>query len=124
MKIPTQDYEQFDKSTETIDGRLKTLPRMAAHGAKTVREFLLQTMDYRTGPELLGQIRCPCLICDNESDVIASGQGELLAKYLNCPYEFVKFTIAEGAGGHCQTTGKQISFQRAFNWLDEVLGNV
>ena len=29
---------------------------------------------------------------------------------------------AEGAGGHCQTMGKQIFFQRAFNWLDELFG--
>jgi pimeloyl-ACP methyl ester carboxylesterase len=113
----------FNKMIETTDGQLKILPRMAAHGAKTVKEFMMHSMDYRISPELLAQISCPSLICDNETDVISTGQGELLARHLQCPYEFVRFTEAEGAGGHSQTTGKQIFFQRAFDWLDELFDN-
>jgi hypothetical protein len=37
------------------------------------------------------------------------------------PKELVRFTAAEGAGGHCECAARVLYHQRVFDWLDEVL---
>jgi pimeloyl-ACP methyl ester carboxylesterase len=111
----------FNQSLSSLEGRIKLLPRMAANGATTVREFFSQTMQFVITKEQLGQIRCPSLICDNEVDKISTGQGEQLFQLLSCPKQFIRFTREEGAGEHCQMLGRQIFLQRALDWLDETL---
>jgi hypothetical protein len=40
---------------------------------------------------------------------------------LKCPKEYVLFTASERAGEHCETGGREISFQKMFDWLDPIM---
>ncbi len=40
---------------------------------------------------------------------------------LQCPKAYHLFTVAEGADSHCQLDNLGLSYQVAFDWLDEVL---
>lgn len=94
--------------------------RMAAHGAKSMREYL-QTIKEYTLQGLVRQITCPTLIIDNENDIFAA-QARQLYEALECPKEYILFTEREGAGGHCEGLGQSLFFQRVYDWLDETLG--
>jgi len=95
-------------------------PRMATHGARHVRTYIEMMLEYTTvgrAPD----ITCPTLVCDNETDLVSTGQGQLLYDHLSCPKTFVRFTAAEGAEGHCEGLAAVLFFARAFNWIDETL---
>lgn len=96
--------------------------RMATHGTNSMREFLRMLSGY-TVRDRAGQIGCPTLITGNEADPIAA-QARQLYDALECPKEFVFFTEGEGAGGHCEGLGQSLFFQRAYDWLDDVLAAV
>ena len=66
-------------------------------------------------------IRCPSLICDNETDLVSTEQGQVLYDHLTCPKTFVRFSKAEGAEGHCEGLGSVVFYERAFDWVDETL---
>src|SRR5919199_2087190 len=93
--------------------------RMATHGARSMREYLRMLSGY-TVRDRAGRISCPTLITGNEADPIAA-QARQLYEALECPKEFVFFTEGEGAGGHCEGLGQSLFFQRAYDWLDDVL---
>ena len=40
---------------------------------------------------------------------------------LNCPKEFRRFTLAEGAEGHCEGMAPIVFWTAALNWLDDLL---
>jgi hypothetical protein len=84
-----------------------------------MREFLRMLSGY-TVRGRAGQISCPTLVTGNETDPIAA-QARQLYEALECPKEFVFFTGSEGAGGHCEGLGQSLFFQRAYDWLDDVL---
>ena len=120
--------EDSPEATEMFQGllgvdRLKRLfgPRMATHGSKTVQEYF-RTMRTYNNEGLAELIRCPTLVCDNETDQVSTGQGQLLFDHLECPKDFIRFTAAEGAEGHCEGMGGTLFLERAFDWLDEKLG--
>jgi hypothetical protein len=96
------------------------LPRMATHGKTTVQSYVQSMLDYRLG-DLVGDITCRSLICDNEVDLVSSGQGKELYDLLRCPKDFIEFTVAEGAGGHCEGVAQVLFFGRALDWLDEAV---
>jgi pimeloyl-ACP methyl ester carboxylesterase len=96
--------------------------RMATHGTSSMREFLRMLSGY-TVRDRARQINCPTLITGNEADPIAV-QAQQLYDALECPKEFVYFTEGEGAGGHCEGLGQSLFFQRAYDWLDDVLAAV
>jgi hypothetical protein len=58
---------------------------------------------------------------DNEIDVVSTGQGQVLFDHLTCPKEFRKFTLAEGAAGHCEGMAPIVFWTAALNWLDDLL---
>lgn len=97
------------------------LPRMATHGATTVRQYLKMIQAY-TNVGHAEEITCPTLVCDNETDAVSTMQGRLLYDRLTCPKTFMQFTAAEGAEGHCEGMGQTIFFARIFDWVDETLG--
>jgi hypothetical protein len=37
--------------------------------------------------------------------------------------QLVKFTAAEGAGGHCEATARRLFHQRVYDWFDETLSS-
>ncbi|MCT0224021.1 alpha/beta fold hydrolase [Synechococcus sp. CS-1328] len=65
------------------------------------------------------RIRCPTFVAWAEADPIARFADQLYAA-LQCPRTLVRFTTAEGAGGHCEETGRSLFHQRAYDWLDAV----
>jgi hypothetical protein len=45
----------------------------------------------------------------------------VLFDHLTCPKEFRKFTLAEGAAGHCEGMAPIVFWTAALNWLDDLL---
>ena len=68
-----------------------------------------------------GQIACPTLLLEAENDATFRGEAQRIAQALNCPYEHIVLTDAEGAGEHCHEGAMLAFHQRAFDWLDTVL---
>jgi pimeloyl-ACP methyl ester carboxylesterase len=113
--------EAFQSLVASEHGRRLFGPRMAVHGAKTVQEYCRMIRDY-TMSGRAESIRCPTLVCDNETDAISTGQGQQLYDELRCPKDFVRFTAGEGAEGHCEGMAAVVFYERAFDWLDSTLG--
>jgi pimeloyl-ACP methyl ester carboxylesterase len=114
----------FEALAESRDGALLFRPRMAAHGAATVQAYCRHLRAFNNR-EAAPRITCPSLICDNELDPISTGQGHRLAEAMTrATVEFLRFTRAEGAGGHCEGMGREIFDERAFAWLDYALERI
>lgn len=71
--------------------------------------------------EQVGSITCPSFITDNETDVVSTGQGQLLFDALSCPKEFRRFIQSEGAEGHCEGMAPVVFWTAAFDWLETTL---
>ena len=72
--------------------------------------------------DVAGLIECPLLIADPENEQFWPGQSQQLHDALSGPKELVRFTVAEGAGGHCEPAALGLRDQRVFDWLDQTLG--
>ncbi|MFC3229833.1 alpha/beta hydrolase family protein [Marinibaculum pumilum] len=116
----TEAEAAFEALVARPEGQLLFWPRMAAHGLSSVQAYIRAMRDFSLAGRA-ERIACPCLICDNEIDVVSTGQGSLLAGMLETPAEFVRFTAAEGAGGHCEGAGREVFDERVFPWLDRLL---
>lgn len=111
----------FEPLIRSREGAIMFLPRMAAHGCTTMRGYARDLMRFGMAG-LAEKIGCPSLICDNESDVVSTGQGTLLARAIGDTAKMAIFTVADGTGDHCEILGREVFEQVAFDWLDEVLG--
>ena len=60
-------------------------------------------------------------VCNAEGDDIGAS-APLLFDALASDKEFVHFTLAEGAGDHCEAGARTLYHARSFGWLDRVLG--
>jgi pimeloyl-ACP methyl ester carboxylesterase len=89
------------------------------HGLDSLADYLRIAAEY-TLQGRAERIRCPTLVAWAEADPIARF-AERLYSALRCPKVLVRFTAAEGAGGHCEETARSLFHQRAFDWLDDVL---
>jgi alpha-beta hydrolase superfamily lysophospholipase len=94
---------------------------MVTFGASSPSELLLTMRRYRL-QEVVGQIRCPVLVCDSEDDFLVGPQPRLLFDALPGPKDYILFTRAEGAGSHCQAGAYALSNARILEWLDKQLG--
>lgn len=91
------------------------------HDVDNALDFIRLARDYTLkGRE--AQIRCPTFVSAAETDDLSSRAHDLFAA-LTCTKEYSWFTTAEGAGAHCEMTARTLFNQRAFDWLDEVLGH-
>jgi alpha-beta hydrolase superfamily lysophospholipase len=90
------------------------------HGVDTVMDYLRVCVHYRLS-DRIANIRCPTLVTQAESDLIAARAGRLYDA-LTGPKTFIRFTAAEGAGDHCEVSARSVYIQRAYDWLDSVLG--
>ena len=85
------------------------------HGVDTLRDYLAAaerfTMEGRAA-----LIRCPTLITQAEDDALEAGA---FLEALRCPKTLLRFTAAEGAGGHCEMQNRSLLNRRALDWLDE-----
>jgi predicted alpha/beta-fold hydrolase len=66
-------------------------------------------------------IRCPALITEAESDPLGAAATTLYDAISSRRKVLVRFTDAEGAGGHCEMTARRLFHQRCYDWLDETL---
>jgi pimeloyl-ACP methyl ester carboxylesterase len=89
------------------------------NGKANLRDYLVEierfTMNGRAEA-----IRCPTLLTAAENDPLAKGAQSLLDA-LKCKKKLVRFTAAEGAGGHCEMMNRSALNRVALDWLDEVL---
>ena len=67
------------------------------------------------------EIRCPTLVCDAEHDHFFH-DARIVYDALKSPKEYVRFTSEEGAEEHCQFGALSRFHQRAFDWLDDIIG--
>ena len=113
-----------------LAGAMKTSPTarwafthgMWATGTASPRAYFAKTLDYNLKGGVAEQIRCPTLVCDAEDDLFFKGQPQQLYDHLTCPKTLIHFTIAEGAGAHCEVGASRLAFARIFDWLDETMG--
>ena len=90
-------------------------PRMAAHGATTLRGYLRELMRYNHA-DRAAEIRCPTLVTETEGD-FAGGQSQQLFGLLSCPKSFHVFRRADGAEGHMGGLAQQLWNGFVFDWL-------
>lgn len=64
-------------------------------------------------------ITCPTLVTEGEGDF--ASQSQQLFDALTGPKWLHRFTVAEGAGGHCEGMGQQLWWDLVGSWLAERL---
>ncbi len=91
------------------------------HGVSSLRELVGELEQYEIS-SVVERISCPTLVTASEGDPL-SAQATTLYEALRCPKKLLRFSAAEGAGGHCEALGRTRYHQRVFDWLDETLGH-
>ena len=94
--------------------------RMRPYGFSSYFDAFHAVRDYNV-KEVAGQIRCPVLVTDPESEQFFPGQPRQLLDMLSCPKSIVAFTRQEGADLHCELNSPGYRDFRIYNWLDETL---
>lgn len=89
------------------------------HGVDTPLDYLKLSQRY-TSEGRVQDIACPTLIMSAEGDEIGA-TAQRLYDALTVEKRMLRFTAAEGAGGHCECGGRVLVNQRVFDWLDTVL---
>lgn len=137
-RVPPKEWEPFvqalkAESAPQVDQLLEGLAKksttvrwtqshgMWATGTASPRAFLAKALDYNLRDGVAEKISCPTLVCEAEDDLSLKGQPQALYDHLTCRKTLVRFTIAEGAGPHCQVGASRLAFARIFDWLDETL---
>jgi pimeloyl-ACP methyl ester carboxylesterase len=90
------------------------------HGVDSVHAYFQQTRQYSLHGRA-ERIRCPMLLCSAENDDLGATERKLF-DVLKCQKAFVSFPASQGAGEHCEIGARSLFNQRAFDWLDTVLG--
>ena len=90
------------------------------HQVDTLMDYLRACVSFRLS-DRVGAIACPTLITMAENDPVAMN-AKRLYDALTCPKTLVRFTAADGADDHCEGSARSVYFQRAYDWLDNVLG--
>ena len=91
---------------------------LMVHGVDTLMDYLRVCVEYRLS-DRTANIRCPTLVTQAESDPVAA-HARRLYDALPGPKTFARFTAAEGAGDHCESSARSVYFQRPYDWLDSV----
>ncbi len=90
------------------------------NGVDNLYDFAVEFSTFELSP-YAKNIACPTFISHPEADPIAAG-APLLYEATTAPKVLVPFTMAEGAGMHCETMARSLYHQRLYDWLDETLG--
>ena len=122
------DIEQplLDKMWQAITGDRKlrwTIIQRGfwVNGVENLREFLRCITSF-TLDDRAELIRCPTLVTHAEDDPLAASAPNLF-EALRCPKELVRFSSAEGAGGHCEMMNRSAVNRRVADWLHDVFGS-
>ncbi len=89
-------------------------------GSSSIAHFIEQTKAY-TVKDVIGQIRCPCLVMEAEGDIFFKGQPRRVYDGLQAPKHLLEFSSEDGAENHCQSGALAYKDEAVFNWLDETL---
>jgi hypothetical protein len=76
---------------------------------------------YRLDPETAASIRTPLLITDPDGEQFWPGQSRQLSGLVPGRADVLHFGADEGAGYHCQPTGRLLTENRMFDWLADVV---
>jgi hypothetical protein len=93
--------------------------RQLVHGAASPIDYLLALREYSL-KDHAAQITCPVLVCDAEGDDISASAPQLV-EALTGQKSYIHFTVAEGAGDHCEAGARTLYHARSFGWLDNLL---
>ena len=63
-------------------------------------------------------IRCPSLLTMAENDRLGA-MAPSFFEALQCPKTLLRFSAAEGAGGHCEMQNRSLLNRRTLDWLDQ-----
>lgn len=89
-------------------------------GVSSLTEFMSKSKQY-TMRGIAGQIQCPCLVMEAETDLFFQGQPQEIYEALQAPKQLVRFTSEDGADNHCQSGALAYKDQVVFDWLDETM---
>jgi hypothetical protein len=89
------------------------------NGQSTLCDYFADMVRYEIS-SVAKDIACPTLLTAAEGDPIAAGAPELFDA-LTVPKALLRFSVAEGAGGHCEALARTLYHQRVFDRLDETL---
>jgi dienelactone hydrolase len=89
------------------------------HGVESPLAFVDALRDFTLAGRA-ADITCPTWVCDAEGDDISASAPQLVDA-LTCEKLYVHFTVAEGAGDHCEQGARALYHARSFAWLDALL---
>ena len=131
-KLGESNWERLQSHDPTLDADLAATMmatpaarngfewRMAAHGVGTLSDYVRELSRFSIAGLAHG-ITCPTLALAGEGDFAGNGQLQIFADALTVPVATHVFTVAEGAGGHCEGLGQDLFDQFVFDWLAGVL---
>jgi pimeloyl-ACP methyl ester carboxylesterase len=89
-------------------------------GVSNIRELMNEIKKY-TMKDVIGKIKCPCLVLEAEGDMFFKGQPQKVYDALQAPKQLIAFTSEDGAENHCQSGALAYKDEVVFNWIDETL---
>jgi alpha-beta hydrolase superfamily lysophospholipase len=93
---------------------------MWVHGTPTLFDYFADASRYEVSP-VAGNITCPTLVAMAETDPIAVRAPKLFEAIAARRKTLIRFSAAEGAGGHTEGAARHLFHQRCYDWLDETL---
>jgi len=90
-----------------------------AHGVDSIGEYMRAINDFTLAGRL-GDVHCSTLVTAAEGDPLSSSASRVIEEVAGHG-ELIDFTVAEGAGEHCEWRNRSRFEQVAFDWLDHRL---
>jgi hypothetical protein len=120
----TVDQRTIDALTQVIDGTPALHWRIKqrgfwVNGVTSLRDLITVTLHYTLG-DVGTRISCPVLVTAAENDPLAQGATQFV-EALGGQATLIRFTAAEGAGGHCEMSNRTLLNERVLDWLDDTL---
>lgn len=89
------------------------------NGVSDMCGFIAASLRYTLPDD--AHIDCPVLATAAENDILGAGAADFVSK-VGDRATLMRFTAAEGAGGHCEMTNRSLLNRRVLDWLDDTLG--
>ncbi|MGA8115653.1 MAG: alpha/beta fold hydrolase [Actinocatenispora sp.] len=123
--VDPHTFDEFEAQLAGPDGdpmlRWTLLQRgLWVHGQATLFDYFVDACRYRVS-DVAGHIGCPTLLTQAEHDPLGARAEKLYAALTVDRKALIRFTAAEGAGGHCETTARRLFHERVYDWLDDTL---
>lgn len=126
-RFPDIDRSKIDQMEEQLRSedadpmlRWRLIDRgLWATGTDSLFDFFARMSEFELS-SVAGGISCPTLLTMAENDLISAAAPRLL-EAIPGPGELIRFTDAEGAGGHCEGVGRRVYHDRVFDWLAQAL---